>query len=122
MFILPVFYNILELHEKSLKKVLDRNQRDGCRHSSNSSREMEMTVALAEHLLGQLSPGQLYIIDSSFKSNGKCSCGEDHCKSSPKYGSNGIGKNVYYIYSKILFLVSDIKLISPKLVPIFCAP
>lgn len=98
--LIPVFYNILELHEKSLKKVLDRNQRDGESPSSNSSREMEMTVALAEHLLGQLSPGQLYVIDSSFKSNGKCSCGEDHCKSSPKYGSNGIGKNIYYISIK----------------------
>lgn len=73
---------------------MDRNQRDGESSSPNSSREIEMTVALAEHLLGQLSPGQLYVIDSSFKSNGKCSCGEDNCKSSPKYGSNGIGKNI----------------------------
>lgn len=73
---------------------MDRNQRDGESSSPNSSREIEMTVALAEHLLGQLSPGQLYVIDSSFKSNGNCSCGEDNCKSNPKYGSNGIGKNI----------------------------
>lgn len=89
--ILNTFLKEKELHEKSLKKVLDRNLRNGESHSSNSNREMEITVALAEHLLGQLSPGQSYVIDSRFNSNGKCSCGEDHCKASPKYGSNGIG-------------------------------
>lgn len=91
------FFKEKELHEKSLKKVLDRNQRHGECHSSRS----EITVALAEHLLGQLSPGQSYVIDSRSKAEGKCSCGEDHCKAGPEYGSNG-HEEVWHGYIDII--------------------
>ncbi|XP_052691850.1 uncharacterized protein LOC128169833 [Crassostrea angulata] len=97
------FFKEKELHEKSLKKVLDRNQRDGEGQSSKSTREIEITTALAEHLLGRLSPGQSYVIDSRSKAKGKCSCGEDHCKASPEYGSNGIGhEEVWHGYIDII--------------------
>lgn len=46
---------------------------------------------MAEHLLGKLSPGKSYIIDSGIERKGKCGCGFDHCNSDPVFGSTGLG-------------------------------
>lgn len=53
-----------------------------------------MTVALAEHLLGKLAPGESHIIDGKVKGNGLCQCG---CNQKPNYSSTGIG-NVHSHY------------------------
>lgn len=77
----------VELHEKSLNNVLNKKQNEG----DESCQKNELTVALAEHLLGRLAPRQSYIIDSRAKRNGRCSYGEKHCQKDPTYGSTGIG-------------------------------
>ena len=78
------------MHEKSLNKILRGHQSD-CEKKGNS--ETEITVALAEHLLGKLSPGKSYTIDARVKRKGRCRCGFDHCKSEPLFGSTGIGRS-----------------------------
>lgn len=79
---------ISDQHEKSLNKILRGNQCDG---EKKVNSETDITIALAEHLLGKLSPGKSYTIDSRVKKKGKCRCGFSHCKSDPGFGSTGIG-------------------------------
>ncbi|XP_048740877.2 uncharacterized protein LOC125654832 [Ostrea edulis] len=87
--ILTKFLKEIEFHERSLMKVLGREQIEK-ESKSNSRRENEITVTLAEHLLGRLSPGQSYVINSRAKSRETCSCGEDH-ENNPTYRNTGIG-------------------------------
>ena len=54
--------------------------------------ETDITIALAEHLLGRLAPGQTYIIDDRVK--GKCGCG---CGVEPEFGNTGIGLYIVYL-------------------------
>lgn len=72
-------------HEESLIKILQGHLGDG------DVTETEKLMALAEHLLGKLSPGKSYIIDSGVERKGKCGCGFDHCNSDPVFGSTGLG-------------------------------
>lgn len=81
--ILDDFFKEKGHHEESLAKVLQR-------HHRNVNSGTEITIALAEHLLGKLSPGKSYIIDSGMKRKGKCECGFDH-NSDPVFGCTGIG-------------------------------
>lgn len=72
-------------HEESLIKILQGH------HSDGNVTGTEIIIALAEHLLGKLSPGKSYIIDSGVERKGKCGCGFDHCNSDPVFGSTGLG-------------------------------
>ena len=75
-------------HEKSLYKVL---------HQNNS--ELDITVAIAEHLLGKLAPGKSYKIDDKSKGKHGCKCGLEHCKKESKFGITGIGTCMFYLMS-----------------------
>ena len=56
--------------------------------------ETDITIALAEHLLGRLAPGHTYImIDDRVK--GKCICG---CGVEPEFGKTGIGLYIHVVY------------------------
>ena len=55
--------------------------------------ETDITIALAEHLLGRLAPGQTYFIDVRVK--GKCICG---CGVEPEFGKTGIGLYIHVVY------------------------
>jgi hypothetical protein len=48
-----------------------------------------VAVAMAEHLLGKLAPGDSYSIDNKMKLKGPCQCG---CQKMPSFSSTGIGK------------------------------
>jgi hypothetical protein len=85
---------ISDQHEESLIKILRGHQSDEKKGHS----ETDITIAIAEHLLGKLCPGQSYLIDSRVKRKGKCRCGLKHCKSDPTFGSTGIGM---YMFHKI---------------------
>lgn len=67
--------------EKSLHKVLRSN-------SESPITETDLTIVLAEHLLGKLAPGGSYVIDANTKNKDKCKCG---CGVYPAYESTGIG-------------------------------
>lgn len=99
--ILDDFFKEKDQHEKSLNKILRGNQCDG---EKKVNSETDITIALAEHLLGKLSPGKSYTIDSRVKKKGKCRCGFSHCKSDPGFGSTGIGhEEVWYGFIDIVF-------------------
>lgn len=70
--------------EKSLHKVLIRTEA-----SKSSITETDITIVLAEHLLGKLAPGESYVIDAKAKNKDKCKCG---CGVYPAFESTGIGK------------------------------
>lgn len=98
--LLWVTYLILEgnlisgQHEESLIKILQG-------HSDGDVTGTEITIALAEHLIGKLSPEKCYIIDSGVERKGKCGCGFNHCNSDPVFGSTGLGM-VLLIIKKII--------------------
>lgn len=71
-------------HEESLIKICQG-------HSDGDVTGTEITIALAEHLIGKLSPEKSYIIDSGVERKGKCGCGFNHCNSDPVFGSTGLG-------------------------------
>lgn len=50
--------------------------------------ETDITISLAEHLLGKLAPGESYILDSKAKGKKSCRCG---CKKEPTFSYTGIG-------------------------------
>ena len=54
--------------------------------------ETDVTIALAEHLLERLSPGNAYIIDHHAPGKQTCKCG---CEVEPKFGNTGIGSFKY---------------------------
>ena len=65
---------------------------------STENKESVLVLALAEHLLGKLSPGEQYRVDSTIKGkcnngtekiNNKCKCG---CDTEICFGATGIGK------------------------------
>ncbi|XP_062597009.1 uncharacterized protein LOC134258459, partial [Saccostrea cucullata] len=66
-------------HEESLKKVLGKNPFS----------KTDISVALAEHLLGKLSSDCTYVIDHKLATGkGTCKCG---CEKLPHFGNTGIG-------------------------------
>ena len=69
-------------HEESLKKVFGRD----------IVSKTDITITLAEHLLGKLAPEHTYVIDHRVKGKGKCKCG---CGVQPNFGSTGIGMCIY---------------------------
>ncbi|KAK3090913.1 hypothetical protein FSP39_015683 [Pinctada imbricata] len=92
---------ISDQHEESLYKILHGHHSDG---EKKVYSETEITIALAEHLLGKLSPGKSYTIDSKVKKKGKCSCGFSHCKSNPAFGGTGIGhEEAWHGFLDIIF-------------------
>ena len=75
---------LVELHEKNILSALEKM------NAEKSNKETILSMALAEHLLGKLSPGQSYVINSRMQGIGncKCSCG---CGKTISIGSTGIG-------------------------------
>ncbi|XP_061171272.1 uncharacterized protein LOC133180832 [Saccostrea echinata] len=88
--ILDDYFKEKESHEQSLSNVLG-----GYESTEERSQEMdELTIALAEHLLRRLAPGQSCVINKQLKvkvEEEKCQCGLDHCNSTPVFESTGIG-------------------------------
>ena len=78
------------------------NSEKGSDRKTNSI-ESDMTIALAEHLLGRLAPGKSYVIDNRAqrKKEEKCKCGLEHCIGKPVFESIGIGMLIlkFYCYS-----------------------
>ncbi|XP_062618530.1 uncharacterized protein LOC134280123 [Saccostrea cucullata] len=73
------FFTDLGSHEENLKKVLGKSP----------VTETDISVALAEHLLGKLSSDCTYVIDHKLaKGKGTCKCG---CEKLPHFGNTGIG-------------------------------
>lgn len=79
---LSEYYKSKETNASLLKKVF----------GDENSRETHITVALSEHLLKPLSPGQFSILDSTMNGKDKCQCG---CMTEDlnKYGNTFIGNN-----------------------------
>jgi hypothetical protein len=75
-------YIFTDYHQKCLLKVFGKE--------SSAGKETEVTVALAEHLLGKLAQGDSYSIDNKMKLKSSCQCG---CKTMPRFNSTGIGKH-----------------------------
>ncbi|KAK3090154.1 hypothetical protein FSP39_009527 [Pinctada imbricata] len=99
--ILSKFWKEKGLHEQSLVKVLNRKHSEG---DGRKSRDSDIAVALSEHLLARLAPGQSYVIDQRAQNRRRCSCGEIHCQSHPTYGSNGIGHEaVWHGFADVIF-------------------
>ena len=103
-----MYITISDQHEQSLNKILRGHQSDVERKVNSDT---DTTIALAEHLLGKLSPGKSYIIDSRVKRKGKCRCGFNHCMSDPVFGSTGIGMLLFkyhnvsgFVYILILII------------------
>lgn len=99
--ILDDFFKEKGQHEESLFKILQGHLGDG------DVTETEKLIALAEHLLGKLSPGKSYIIDSGVERKGKCGCGFDHCNSDPVFGSTGLGHEEVWHGSIDIILLSN---------------
>lgn len=76
------YYKSKETNASSLKKVF----------GNGKPSETAITVALSEHLLKPLSPGQFSILDSTMNGRDKCQCG---CMKEDlnKYGNTSIGNN-----------------------------
>ena len=79
LFVLHVC-TITDYHQKCLRKVFEKQ--------SSAGKETEVTVVLAEHLLGKLAQGDSYSIDNKMKLKGPCQCG---CGKVPLFNSTGIG-------------------------------
>ena len=84
-------YNVIVLlitgvHEQNLNKVFRMEKERKGQYKSPS--KTAITVALAEHLLGKLAPGQSFVINDRSKNKENCKCG---CDVAPNYGSTGIG-------------------------------
>lgn len=80
------YYKSKETNASSLKKVF----------GNGKPSETAITVALSEHLLKPLSPGQFSILDSTMNGRDKCQCG---CMKEDlnKYGNTSIGnKDVWH--------------------------
>ncbi|XP_063430648.1 uncharacterized protein LOC134712739 [Mytilus trossulus] len=84
------FFEEKEIHEKNIQNALEKMK-------STENKESVLVMALAEHLLGKLSPGQQYVVDSRIKEKGnncterinnKCHCG---CDTEISFGATGIG-------------------------------
>lgn len=50
--------------------------------------ETDISITLAEHLLGKLAPGESYTIDNKARGKKSCRCG---CKVTPVFDGTGIG-------------------------------
>ena len=70
---------------------MEKEKKDQTYGKKISPSETNITIALAEHLLGKLAPGQSFVIYGGSKNKGNCKCG---CEVTPNYGSTGIGMNI----------------------------
>ncbi|XP_061190886.1 uncharacterized protein LOC133199005 [Saccostrea echinata] len=90
------FYKSKEQNEASLKKVFDMGQ-DG----KPPTTETDVTICLAEHLLGRLAPKESYQLNSMSKGN-ICRCG---CQKELTFSFTGIGHElVWHGFMDIIFL------------------
>lgn len=78
--------------------------------------ETDITITLAEHLLGKLAPGHTYVIDHRVKGKGKCECG---CGVQPNFGSTGIGMYIYSVVNSGFCLIFFTQLSVLKILPYF---
>lgn len=90
-------YHKLTLHDRFF--VTDRrlNLSDPLKFRSMSG--TELTVLVANHLLGKLATSSCYLVDKNCngKKGDQCFCGEDSCTMTGTYGDTSIGE-VNYIY------------------------
>ncbi|XP_061197458.1 uncharacterized protein LOC133205635 [Saccostrea echinata] len=94
------FLNI-DLHEQSLNKVTGKKNKksDETDIKHTPPTDTDFTIAVAEHLLGKLAPGQSYHIDSRGKEGNRCGC-----EVQPSYGNTGIGhEEVWHGHADIIF-------------------
>ncbi|XP_062597490.1 uncharacterized protein LOC134258906 [Saccostrea cucullata] len=95
--VLTSFLNEKELHERSINVILDQLQ-------NGEGSDVDLTVALADHLLGRLAPGQSCVINSKINGKQQCSCQLDHCMKTAKWGNTGIGHEaVWHGFVDIMF-------------------
>ncbi|CAG2247481.1 CHD1 [Mytilus edulis] len=86
--LLASYLGDIEQHEKSLRKVISLVAEE---KKEEKSLDNHITIALADHLLGKLAPGNSYKIDSHLKTSGKDRCAFDHYKQDSNFGCTGIG-------------------------------
>lgn len=84
------FCLITEVNGKTLRKVFDMDVT-----------ETDVTVALTEHLLKALSPGEFCKVDSKSKDQEPCRCG---CKKKAYYDKTTIGKETQFCWISISVL------------------
>ncbi|XP_062615123.1 uncharacterized protein LOC134276851 [Saccostrea cucullata] len=89
------FYKSKEQNEASLRKVFDMGWEDKPRVT-----ETDITVCLAEHLIGRLAPRESCVLNSMLKGN-NCRCG---CQKEPTFSPTGIGHElVWHGFVDIIF-------------------
>ncbi|CAC5409471.1 unnamed protein product [Mytilus coruscus] len=98
--LLASYLGDIEQHEKSLRKVISLVAEE---KKEEKSLDNHITIALADHLLGKLAPGNSYTIDSHLKTSGKCRCAFDYCKQDSNFGCTGIGNvNAWHGFIDVL--------------------
>ncbi|XP_062581265.1 uncharacterized protein LOC134243062 [Saccostrea cucullata] len=94
---LNAFYKAKECNETCLKKVFDIRLKS----EEMAVTETDISITLAEHLLGKLAPGESYKIDNKARERKNCRCG---CKVTPVFGGTGIGhEQVWHGFIDIVF-------------------
>ena len=78
-----------------LLTIAGRNINLPNKQSLQSISETELTVLVANHLLGKLGTSSCYLIDKNCcgKKRDNCFCGETSCKMTGEYGDTSIGKD-----------------------------
>ncbi|XP_052089997.1 uncharacterized protein LOC127726615 [Mytilus californianus] len=98
--LLASYLGDIEQHEKSLRKVISLVAEE---KKEAKSFDNHITIALADHLIGKLAPGNSYSIDSHLKTSGKCRCAFDYCKQDSNFGCTGIGNvNAWHGFVDVL--------------------
>ncbi|XP_052713496.1 uncharacterized protein LOC128187244 [Crassostrea angulata] len=94
---LNAFYKAKEFNETCLKKVFDMKLNG----EEMAATETDISITLAEHLLGKLAPGESYKIDNKARGKKSCRCG---CKVTPVFDGTGIGhEQVWHGFIDIVF-------------------
>ncbi|XP_052679433.1 uncharacterized protein LOC128160186 isoform X1 [Crassostrea angulata] len=94
---LNAFYKSIEYNETCLKKVFDMKVKG----EEMAATETDISITLAEHLLGKLAPGESYKIDNKARGKKSCRCG---CKVTPVFDGTGIGhEQVWHGFIDIVF-------------------
>ncbi|XP_061183614.1 uncharacterized protein LOC133191883 [Saccostrea echinata] len=94
---LNAFYKAKEYNETCLKKVFDMRLKS----EEMAVTETDISITLAEHLLGKLAPEESYKIDNKARGKKNCRCG---CKVTPVFGGTGIGhEQVWHGFIDIVF-------------------
>ncbi|XP_052692894.1 uncharacterized protein LOC128171201 isoform X1 [Crassostrea angulata] len=94
---LNAFYKSIEYNQTCLKKVFDMKLKG----EEMAATETDISITLAEHLLGKLAPGESYKIDNKAREKKSCRCG---CKVTPVFDGTGIGhEQVWHGFIDIVF-------------------